>query len=329
MSASLARGPIQAFLSGATGQWFVLGAGALALFPERVDKLLGTNFEKAIAGFFSEPKVSTAVTAPSPIIIHTGNTTDSNGNTVTTTIVKYGCGAGTIWVAYMVASSMLPEWAQEMLPVSRKVFDRAVTNLGKGIINVKDVLSKQILNLMNKQDELSKKQDATHREVVSMHSELGEARQDLLDMSDALGRCEGQLESAERLHLYTSRGVKLLVRCVASVMPGNDRIMSELLQFTKDGEKIQDISRTNNNNNSSKKEIEQVPCEARKEIMKLTAQPTLEPETITIKPEVRVVSRPPVSPENEHPTRKEYTEENVDELLTLIREGKIHSIVHG
>ncbi|KAL7576476.1 hypothetical protein ACA910_017981 [Epithemia clementina (nom. ined.)] len=321
MSTIVARGPIQSALAGNAGQWMALGAGAIALFPDRLDRWFGTNFEKAIALAFAAPGTTHSTSGTSgPIIIHTGNSSDNNGSTVVTTIMKYGCGAGTIWIAYMVAASMLPDWAKDMLPVSRKFFDRAVTNLGKGILNVKDVLSKQIFNLSQKQDDLSKKQDETHLEVVNIQSELGEARQDLMEMSDALGRCEGQLETAERLQIYTSRGVKLLVRCVASVMPGNDRIMSELLQFTKEGEKFQQ----DKNNNVNTKKIEPFRSETQKEIMKLTAEPTYEADTITIKPSVDIVS-----PENEHPTRKEYSEEGLQELMTLIRDGKIQSLVHA
>ena len=314
MSSVVARGPIQAFLGGATGQWFVLGAGAIALFPERVDKLLGTSFEKTIAAFIKAAPKSSTSDAPSPIVIHTGTSKSDEGNTFVTTIVKYGCGAGTIWIAYMIAANMLPEWAKDMLPVSRKFFDRAVTNLGKGILNVKNALSRQIANLSAKQDDLSKKQSETHTEVVNLQSQLGEARQDLSVMNESLGRCEGQLETAERLQIYTSRGVKLLVRCVASVMPGNDRIMSELLQFTKEGESLQQKKEEDNKMLESRRE-----SEAQKEIMKLTS-PAATPASSTHKAGF-------VSPENEHPQqRNEYSEEGLQELLTLVREGKIHSL---
>ena len=331
--ASAARGPIHALLASSSGQWLVLGAGAVALIPDRVDKLLGTNFEKSVAAFFASPSSGSSDGGMAPIVIHTGGSAVNGGDSgVVTTIVKYGCGAGTIWVAYMVANQMLPEWAKDMLPVSRKFFDRAVTNLGKGILNVKDTLSKQILNLSSKQEDMSKQQEETHLEVINLSSELGEARQDLAGMNESLGRCEGQLENAERLQLYTSRGVKLLVRCVAGVLPGNDRIISELLQFQKEGEKIQKDSLNKQDKKSNNNTIEYT--EMRKELMGLPATTTTMMTTTTAVPitptkTIEEPTPPAVSPENEHPSRKDFSQENVDELLQLIREGKIQSMVHA
>jgi hypothetical protein len=103
-----------------------------------------------------------------------------------------------------------------MLPVTRQVFDKAVHNLGKGIVE----LSQQILTLGRKQDET--------------HGELMEAREDIHNVQSALGRCEDSLEDAGKTNNRSAKGIKLLVRAVATLVPGNNNIAEELNLFAKE-----------------------------------------------------------------------------------------------
>jgi len=55
-------------------------------------------------------------------------------------------------------------------------------------------------------------------------------------LGESMDRCESTLMSSKMLQSYTSKGVTLLVRCVASMLPSNDRTVNELAQYIKDGE---------------------------------------------------------------------------------------------
>jgi chromosome segregation ATPase len=135
----------------------------------------------------------------------------------------------------------MPDAVKEMLPVSRKFFERAVKSLGEGIIHVRESLSEQMGLLDQKQDELGQKQDQTLSEVLTVKDEILDARVDIENVQESLMRCESSLSSSERLQDYTSRGVRLLVRCVATIFPGNERVLEELAQYIREADGVESV----------------------------------------------------------------------------------------
>ncbi len=220
-----ARGPFAYLLQTQTGQWLVLGLGAFSVFPDKCEEIVRPILRSLILGFPNVPYAANLVKATagneqhsqtqSPIVIQT-----SSGNSASDKIwgqlIGYTVSAAGVWVSYTVAIHYLPDWAKEMLPVTRQVFDKAVTNLSKGILD----LSEKILTLGRKQDET--------------HGELLEAREDIHNIQSAVDRCEDSLENAERVNGRTARGIKLLVRAVATMVPGNLNIAEELNVFARE-----------------------------------------------------------------------------------------------
>mmetsp|Transcript_15511 Transcript_15511/g.44905 ORF Transcript_15511/g.44905 Transcript_15511/m.44905 type:complete len:408 (+) Transcript_15511:421-1644(+) len=261
MSAShvLAKGP----LSSAIGQWAFVGLGAYALAGGEALRDAAVQTASVAAQLAAGVPLSAilqasgtggsnnhaagaagaAAAAPAPIIIHTSSGSSSGGGKLLTErplvlLVQLTLGAGLCWGSYIVLSTVLPEQIKEMLPVTRKFFDAAVTSLGKGILQVKESLGEQILGLSTKQDELSEQQSETHAEVLSVRNDLGEVKFDLNAIADTVERCEASLTDAERRQSYTARGVRLLVRCVGAMMPGNARLASELDRFAQQGDEL-------------------------------------------------------------------------------------------
>ena len=192
MSASqaLAKGP----LSSALGQWAFVGLGAYALAGGEALKDVASKTATITAQLAAGVPLSTILEAnskssnnnataaaaaiPAPIVIHTsGSSSDSSGKLLTDKplifLVQFTLGAGLCWGSYIVFSNLLPEQIKEMLPVTRKFFDTAITSLGKGILQVKDTLSEQILGLRAQQDDLAEQQAATHSEVLTVRNDLG------------------------------------------------------------------------------------------------------------------------------------------------------------
>jgi hypothetical protein len=169
-----------------------------------------------------------------PIVIHSHHSSDtkSNRSWIITTIIQVGLGAGACWTAYLLFTNCLPESMKEMMPVTRKFFETAVTSLGQGILRVRDALSEQIGALGIKQDELSKKQDETHDKVLGLRDDIGDVRLHMDDISAAISRCESSLSDAADRQTYMSRGVRLLVQCVGDLLrPSNPSVARELDQF--------------------------------------------------------------------------------------------------
>jgi len=252
MSAQLAKGP----LSSALGQWAFVGLGAYALAGGEALRDAAVRTAQITAQLSAGVPLSTILGEPdrrlvaqgtsassqAPIVIHTTSSGGGGGiaQKPLALLVQLTIGAGLCWGSYIVLSNFLPEQIKEMLPVTRKFFDAAITSLGKGILQVKETLSEQILGLSRKQEELSDKQDETHTEVLSVRNDLGEVRFDLGQIADTVERCEASLSHAERRQSYTARGVRLLVRCVGAMMPGNSRLAGELDRFAVAGDEFQD-----------------------------------------------------------------------------------------
>jgi hypothetical protein len=312
-AAALSRGPLNILLSSSGAQWAAIcGLGAYTILgPDKIIQLLQQQ----------RPSTSSALVpsnhSNAPIVLHVGNSGEKNEKDgVIATVVTYAMGAGAVWVCFAVVSGVLPDQLKRMLPVTRKVFDVATQKLAEGIYNVKDVLGKQILSLIKKQDELGKKQEDTHRDVKEVKSDLKEARSVMAVMTDSIDRCEHSLEQVQRLQAYTARGVKLLVRSVSSMLTTDDRMSKELLEYARDGTmfKLDDAT-------SSSVRMSSPP-------------PTLQPQK-------------KVTPENEHPVRMVSTtpatattdsltsdyhyynkntsrnSEELNELLAMIRSGRL------
>ena len=257
----LAKGP----LSSALGQWAFVGLGAYALAGGEALKDAAGRTASVAAQLAAGLPLSAILDAsnlnnsrsnhnagataamPAPIVIHHTSPASGSGRLLTERplifLVQLTLGAGLCWGSYIVLSNLLPEQIKEMLPVTRKFFDAAITSLGKGLLQVKEQLGEQILGLSTKQDELSQQQSETHTEVLSVKNDLGEVRFDLGAISDTVERCEASLAHADRRQSYTAKGVRLLVRCVGAMMPGNARLAGELDRFAQQGDEmgIQDI----------------------------------------------------------------------------------------
>lgn len=174
---------------------------------------------------------------PQSIIIHQ-TLPGSDQNKIVTLVVKVVVGGSACWLGYMVLTNALPEYMQEFFPVTRKYFAKTSKFLVSSIEQVKNVLEEQINAVIGKQDDLSKKLDGTNESVEGLHKKLGYAQSDLDRLNASMGRQEDILSASHKTMSYTSKGVTLLVRCVASMLPTNDRTVHDLAEYVKDGEEI-------------------------------------------------------------------------------------------
>jgi hypothetical protein len=251
--AAAAKGPLAFLLRSQTGQWFTITLGAIYAFPEQAKAIVFPALKEAsqwsdIAKQLSQgvgavdgdrAASSNRITASqAPIIIHTGGSGSSDKGGYITTIATYAIGAGACWVGFVVLTNALPEAVQEVMPVTRKFFSKTSHILADGIIQVKKVMEEKIALLTKKQDDMDNKLSDTHASVLSVQKDLVDTRGDISKLGDSMERQEETLMSSKRLQSYTSKGVTLLVRCVASMLPTNDRSVNELAQYIKDGEEM-------------------------------------------------------------------------------------------
>lgn len=267
MSAASARGPLGLLVRSSGAQYASLGAGTLYFFPEKFNDFVLPFFQSLLSMDLSQYRLaanralesSSERSIPSQIVIQTSG--DSSGRkTVLTALVNWTVGATAVWLTFSVFSGYLPDNVKTMLPVTRNVFDRTSRALAENLTNVKDILGKRLVNLGYQQDELSRKQDETHEDVQQIQGEMGKARQELMSLLQGMDTCHEALDESKEIQSYTARGVKLLARCVASILPTNDhRIMSELERYQRDDSNIrimqledeEESSENTNNNNTS------------------------------------------------------------------------------
>ena len=138
----------------------------------------------------------------------------------------------------MVLVNVLPEAAKGMLPVTTTVFSRAVTSLGKAVINLKESLMEQVLGLSKKQDDLGDRQNQTHNEVLHVKGDVRDLKGDLNHVQNSLDQCRVSLTESERRTSYIARGVQLLTRGVSTILSQDDDLLYELLQFNSAGEEF-------------------------------------------------------------------------------------------
>jgi hypothetical protein len=140
----------------------------------------------------------------------------------------------------MILASVLPEAAKGMLPVTRTFFSTAITSLGKGIINVRDSLMKEMLGLGVKQDEMSEKLDETHVDVITVKDNVGNIQMNLDRVQQVLDDCQSSLTDAEKRQEYIGQGVRLLTRGVSSLLPPDADLAYELDKYHRLGSEILD-----------------------------------------------------------------------------------------
>ena len=236
------------------GQWAALGFGTFVIFTgdngvskaarEIAAIAIKLTTGKDYALLLSEASLAKGLANnnsnnQAPIVIHNIQPSDgSRNNNIlsrggwTGTLIHLTLVSGTCWTAYIIFSQFLPEQVKELLPVTRKYFEGAVTSLGQGIIRVRDALGEQIKNLGIKTELLAEKQDDTHNEVLGLKDDIGDVRLNIDDIAVAISRCETSLDDAAGRQTYMSRGVRLLVQCVGDLLrSSNPAVADELDHF--------------------------------------------------------------------------------------------------
>lgn len=251
MAAPVARGPLTFLLQSSSGQYVVLGMGAYTLFPDQVKVALRPILQHpAILATFGDLTAShngsnsanatshqtpnIIIQTPSPTIIGGHNGGSLTRRSLTTVLIYSVAGAGACWVGYIVCSQLLPDAVSEFMPVTKRLFKETSQTLGKGILQVKEILESQITQLLGQQQQLQQQQDATHKSVKEVQDEVGHARKDLATLQSSLDRCEAGLDNTQNMQSYTLRGIKLLVRCVTSFMPDESTQMEDIHRFVEE-----------------------------------------------------------------------------------------------
>ena len=222
------------------GQIALVGFGAFCLTnPDKFFELM-TAGAKVFYAVASSPNNNNQH-PQQPIVIH--HTSPAPVTTNSRSSVRYYLfnlvlWSGFCWGSYMVMVTVLPDAAKALLPVNRSVFNRAVTSLGRAVLNLKDTLMVQIRALGRKQDELSNKQDATHTEVLTVKANVQDVKGDLVLLQQALDLCHASLSESERRTSYISRGVQLLTRGVSTILPEDENLLHEIVQFNIAGDQF-------------------------------------------------------------------------------------------
>lgn len=265
-----AQGPLRFLLQSTPGQYAIVGFGFYTAFPQEVRRILapllidnpqltslGEGAQAKNGGGWSQ-QAPIIIQTPTPTVVSNNNSSNGIGRGLFGIVAYAVVGAGVCWAGYAIFTNVLPEALSQMLPVTRQIFEETSKLLGKGIHNVKEVLEEKILGLGTKQDQLGRKQDETNEAVEEVQKELGEARLDLLLLKDALDRCQGSLDDNKDMQGYTLKGVKLLIRCVTSLIPAENDIFDEIVEFIdeEDGadEKIYGKSSSKGSFSSSSKD---------------------------------------------------------------------------
>jgi hypothetical protein len=244
MATAIVKGPLRLILQTSAGQYVLIGMGAYALFPEKFHKML--EYSPSLLRLMNTgDSDNNRRFSSAPIIIHTPPPTyiggGSGGKSWIGAIAYTAVGATACWAGYVAVVQLLPDSVGQFLPVTRTIFDKTSQSLGKGILRCKEVLEEKISILSGHQKELGKKQDDTNKTVSHIKGELGEARMDLSMLQQSMNRCEGSMENTEGMQQYTLRGVRILVRCVANMLPENQETERELAQFIEEEQRQQQL----------------------------------------------------------------------------------------
>jgi hypothetical protein len=252
-AAAASRGPLNALLSNASTQWVVIGVGLYTLGPDSLRDAVHRTLAAVTTPQHSnhDPHQQQYRSGgPAPVIVRIDPSNSSGGSRGgggwMTTVISYTVLVGGVWVSYSVLSTMLPEQLQQVLPVTRRVFEKSSKSLAKTIYNVKEVLGNQINQLLRKQDELEDQQKDTHKEVLNVYVSLKDAREEIQTVHRSSHRCEEDLKRSIAMQGYTARGVKLLVTAVSSILAPDNRITQELEDYLRAGELVYGGNHNNN-----------------------------------------------------------------------------------
>ena len=243
MASAVSRGPLNALLQSAAGQWTLLGAGGYYLvFPEHVRQALSLHkagASNSIAGSSAASSSSSSSSSLYPQMITIQTPFPSTGTRPAWTMIVYAVAGGAVcWLGYVACTQI--DVVAQLLPVTKQVFTQTTSALSRAIWNVKQALEEKLLGVSKKQDELSAKQCLTHEQVQDLHRNLEDARQELWQVRDSLERCEESLQKSHKLQSYTQRGVRLLVRCVTSFLPEDAAQRQDIQRFINEGAETSD-----------------------------------------------------------------------------------------
>lgn len=246
------RGPLGILLQSPASQFALLGGGiGYTLYPDQTRSMIEAYVKQGLFSSTTTTPGAATTTTPQPqmvpqiITIQTPSVGSSDSSIfsrsgVTSVIIYASVGAGLCWAGYVVCTTVLPESVREMMPVTKRVFEQATTALGKGILSIKKALEDKISNLLQKQEELSAKQDGTKEAVDQVSKDLADARGELSELQQSLDRCHDSLDTTQNMQSYTLRGVKLLVRCVTTFLPHENGdpngYLRDIARYINDGD---------------------------------------------------------------------------------------------
>ena len=242
MFAAKAGGP----LSSSAVQYALIGLGAYAILPP------GSTVISVMDSFVSVAKQLSNTggggggggrRGDQPIVINVPSSSSPHGGhgsgivaaTTRTLLLQASLAAAFCWLGYGLVTNLLPQSFQEMLPVSKKLFEAAVQSLARGLIGVKETLGEAIGVVDAKVGALQDRQNETYDKVVDIETELSTIKIDVSLVHETVKRCETELARAARRQSYTARGVRLLLSCVGALMPASAQRAGELSKFTKAG----------------------------------------------------------------------------------------------
>lgn len=215
------------------GQLALLGAGMICVMNP--DKFFFAVRETTRALML--PDTNASHQAAAPIVIHQAAAVPM-GTSKVSTMIQLVIGAGCCWGSYVLLITILPESVKGMLPVTTSIFNKAVSSLGKAVINLKEVLMEQVAGLSKKQDELGEQQEETHSEVLNVKDSVGELKQDLTLIQESLDLCHSSLSESDKRTAYIAHGVQLLTRGVSTFLPQDDALLHELERFCNAGDEF-------------------------------------------------------------------------------------------
>lgn len=245
-TAAAARGPLNALLSNASTQWIALGIGIYAFGPDH----LRDAVHRAIVAMSTLPDDASQqqhFRSAAPVIVRVDSSgRGGGGSRWIFSMLSYTAIVGGVWLSYSVLSTILPEQLQQVLPVTRRVFEKSSKSLAKTIFNVKEVLGNQITALLRKQEDLERNQKESHTEILNVKDSLQNAHRDIQTVDTTTRRCEDDMKKSMAMQGYTARGVKLLVTAVSSILDPDNRISHELEDYIRAGDLIYGKPRRSN-----------------------------------------------------------------------------------
>jgi len=308
MSMAAVRGPLQSPM----GQWALVALGAIYVMnPEKFLHLLQRGVQSLL-----EATPQPLSQQQLPIVIHSmggGYNQQNRPMFGYYMLMQLTIGAGLCWGSYAVLTTVLPDAAKAMLPVTKGFFNTAITSLGNGILSVRDSLMEQLMGLSDKQGELSVKQDETHAEVLVVKDSVHHVRVDMNRVQQVLDECQSSLTEAEQRQEYIGKGVRLLTRGVHSLLPQDADLAYELDTYNRAGTELLDKPRRTPSVSSSQQQHQPA-------VSMVSPSPPH-----VAKHSTPMVTANMVNPENEHPMKKRDLDD-IRALLQMVQCGSVQVI---